>query len=102
MVTAGDMVIDLKRDLVTRKGETVRLSPKQYELLARLARADSRVLTHKDLLVSIWGPAHVGDTQYLRVFIGQLRAKLEADPAEPSHILTQPGTGCHSMADERA
>jgi two-component system KDP operon response regulator KdpE len=100
MVTAGDMVIDLKRDLVTRKGETVRLSPKEYELLARLARADGRVLTHRDLLVSIWGPAHVEDTQYLRVFIGQLRAKLEADPAEPRHILTQPGIGYRFMADE--
>jgi two-component system KDP operon response regulator KdpE len=102
MVTAGDMVIDLKRDLVTRKGETVRLSPKEYELLARLARADGRVLTHRDLLVSIWGPAHVEDTQYLRVFIGQLRAKLEADPAEPRHILTQPGIGYRFMADEHA
>ncbi|HEY1560236.1 MAG TPA: response regulator [Caulobacteraceae bacterium] len=100
MVTAGDMVIDLKRDLVTRKGEIVRLSPKEYELLARLARADGRMLTHRDLLVSIWGPAHVEDTQYLRVFIGQLRAKLEADPAEPRHILTQPGIGYRFMADE--
>ncbi len=102
MVWAGDVVIDLKRDLVTRNGQPVRLSPKEYELLARLARADGRVLTHKDLLVSIWGPAHVEDTQYLRVFIGQLRAKLEADPAEPRHILTQPGIGYRFMADERA
>jgi two-component system KDP operon response regulator KdpE len=101
-VTAGDMVIDLKRDLVTRGGKTVRLSPKEYELLAQLARADGKLLTHKNLLVSIWGPAHAEDTQYLRVFIGQLRAKLEADPAEPRHILTQPGIGYRFMADERA
>jgi two-component system KDP operon response regulator KdpE len=101
MVWAGDVVIDLKRDLVTRYGQPVRLSPKEYELLARLARADGKVLTHKDLLVSIWGPAHAEDTQYLRVFIGQLRAKLEADPAEPRHILTQPGIGYRFMADER-
>jgi two-component system KDP operon response regulator KdpE len=99
IVKAGDMVIDLERDLVTRGGQTVRLSPKEYELLARLARADGKVLTHKDLLVSIWGPAHVADTQYLRVFIGQLRAKLEADPAAPRHILTQPGVGYRFMAD---
>ena len=102
MVWAGDMVIDLKRDLVTRGGQPVRLSPKEYELLARLARADGKVLTHKDLLVSIWGPAHAEDTQYLRVFVGQLRAKLEADPADPRHILTQPGIGYRLMADERA
>ena len=101
-VWAGDVAIDLKRDLVMRKGQPVRLSPKEYELLARLARADGKVLTHKDLLVSIWGPAHVEDTQYLRVFIGQLRAKLEADPSEPRYILTQHGVGYRFMADERA
>ena len=100
IVRAGEVTIDLRRDLVTRGAETVRLSPKEYELLARLARADGKVLTHKDLLISIWGPAHAEDTQYLRVFIGQLRGKIEADPATPRHILTQPGIGYRFMADE--
>jgi two-component system KDP operon response regulator KdpE len=100
IVRAGEVVIDLRRDLVTRGAETIRLSPKEYELLARLARADGKVLTHKDLLISIWGPAHAEDTQYLRVFIGQLRGKIEADPATPRHILTQPGIGYRFMADE--
>jgi two-component system KDP operon response regulator KdpE len=99
VVHAGDLVIDLPRRLVTRGGEPVRLSPKEYELLAKLAEADGKVLTHKDLLISVWGPAHVADMQYLRVFIGQLRQKIEADPAEPKLILTQPGIGYRFMAD---
>ena len=100
VIHAGDLTIDLPRRLVTRAGEPVRLSPKEYDLLAKLAEADGKVLTHKELLVSIWGPAHVADTQYLRVFIGQLRQKIEADPATPRLILTQPGIGYRFMADE--
>ena len=100
VVHAGDLVIDLPRRLVTRAGEPVRLSPKEYELLAKLAEADGKVLTHKELLLSIWGPAHVEDMQYLRVFIGQLRQKIEADPAVPRLILTQPGIGYRFMGEE--
>ena len=100
VVHAGDLVIDLPRRLVTRAGEPVRLSPKEYDLLAKLAEADGKVLTHKELLISIWGPAHVEDLQYLRVFIGQLRQKIEADPAVPRLILTQPGIGYRFMAED--
>jgi two-component system KDP operon response regulator KdpE len=100
VIQTGDLVIDLPRRLVTRAGEPVRLSPKEYDLLAKLAEADGKVLTHKELLVSIWGPAHVADTQYLRVFIGQLRQKIEVDPATPRLILTQPGIGYRFMAEE--
>ena len=100
VVHAGDMIIDLPRRLVTRAGEPVRLSPKEYDLLAQLAEADGKVLTHKELLLSIWGPAHVHDTQYLRVFVGQLRQKIEADPSDPKLLLTQPGIGYRFMADE--
>jgi two-component system KDP operon response regulator KdpE len=100
VVHAGDLVIDLPRRLVTRRGEPVHLTPKEYDLLAKLAEADGKVLTHKELLLSVWGPAHVEDMQYLRVFIGQLRQKIEADPAEPKLILTQPGIGYRFMADE--
>jgi two-component system KDP operon response regulator KdpE len=102
VVYAGDLVIDLPRRLVTRAGDPVRLSPKEYDLLAKLAEADGKVLTHKELLVSIWGPAHAHDMQYLRVFIGQLRQKIEVDPAAPKLILTQPGIGYRFMADEAA
>jgi two-component system, OmpR family, KDP operon response regulator KdpE len=100
VVHAGDLTIDIPRHLVTRAGEPIRLSPKEYELLVKLAEADGKVLTHKELLVSLWGPAHVADTQYLRVFIGQLRQKIEADPSAPRLILTQPGIGYRFMADE--
>ncbi|HXA40973.1 MAG TPA: response regulator [Phenylobacterium sp.] len=100
VVHAEDLTIDIPRRLVTRAGEPVHLSPKEYDLLVKLAQADGKVLTHKDLLISLWGPAHVEDMQYLRVFIGQLRQKIEADPSAPRLILTQPGIGYRFMADE--
>ena len=86
---------------MTRSGEVVRLSPKRRVRPAgqRLAEADGKVLTHKELLVSVWGPAHAQDTQYLRVFIGQLRQKIEPDPATPRLVLTQPGIGYRFMAE---
>jgi two-component system KDP operon response regulator KdpE len=93
VVTAGDVEIDLVRRIVTRAGEPVRLSPKEYDLLARLAEGGGKVLTHRQILTAVWGPAHEHDVQYLRVFVGQLRAKLEADPATPTLILTAPGVG---------
>jgi len=92
-IAAGDVVIDLERRLVTRAGEGVRLTPKEYDVLARLARGLGKMLSHKDLLTSVWGAAHAQDTQYLRVVVGQLRQKLEADPAQPRLILTEPGVG---------
>ena len=92
-LSLGDVVVDLDRRLVTRAGAAVRLSPKEFDLLARLALSPGKVLTHKELLVGVWGAAHAEDTQYLRVFIGQLRQKLEDDPARPALILTEPGVG---------
>jgi two-component system, OmpR family, KDP operon response regulator KdpE len=92
-IQAGDIEIDLEKRLVTRAGAAVRLSPKEYDLLVRLALGAGKVLTHKDLLVAVWGAAHAQDTQYLRVFVGQLRQKLEADPASPKLIQTEPGVG---------
>ncbi len=100
VVHAGDLTIDIPRRLVTRGSEPVHLSPKEYDLLAKLAEADGKVLTHKELLLSLWGPAHVDDMQYLRVFIGQLRQKIELDPSEPKLLLTQPGIGYRFMADD--
>ena len=99
IVQTGDLTIDLPRRLVTRSGEVVRLSPKEHDLLAKLVEADGKVLTHKELLVSVWGPAHAQDTQYLRVFIGQLRQKIEPDPATPRLVLTQPGIGYRFMSE---
>lgn len=99
MVTAGDVQIDRILRLVSLRGEPVRLSPKEYELLVRLADGGGRVLTHRQLLTGIWGPAHEHDVQYLRVFIGQLRQKLEADLADPKIITTEPGVGYRFNAD---
>jgi two-component system, OmpR family, KDP operon response regulator KdpE len=89
----GDIRIDLARHDVRKRGEAVRLTPKEFELLALLMRHPGKVITHRQLLHDIWGPANVSDSQYLRVFIGQLRAKLEDTPSEPAIILTEPGVG---------
>ncbi len=89
----GDLAIDLARRIVTKAGAPVKLTPKEYDLLAHLARGEGRLLTHRQLLTAVWGPAHSDDSQYLRVFIGQLRAKIEDDPANPRLILTELGAG---------
>src|SRR5258708_9203039 len=93
IVKSGALTIDFPRRLVTRGDELVHLSPKEYDLLAKLAQNAGKVVQHRDLLISIWGPAHAEDTQYLRVFIGQLRQTIEGDPSEPQVIMTEPGIG---------
>jgi len=93
VVTAGDLQIDLVRRMVTKAGEPVRLSPREYDLLAALVVGGGRVISHRQLLTAIWGPANAEDVQYLRVFIGHLRQKLESDPASPKHLMTEPGVG---------
>jgi two-component system, OmpR family, KDP operon response regulator KdpE len=85
--------IDTLRRVVTRDGMAIRLTPKEYDLLVLLARHAGRVVTHRTLLTSVWGPAHEEDLQYLRVFIGQLRQKIERNPGEPWIIRTEPGVG---------
>lgn len=92
-IVVGDVTIDLDRRLVSRAGQPVRLTPKEYDVLARLARDAGKVIGHRDLLTAVWGAAHAEDTQYLRVVIGQLRQKLEADPARPVLIQTDPAIG---------
>ncbi len=87
------VALDFERRLVTRDGAPVKLTPKEYELLAILFRNAGRVVTHRQILSSVWGPAHTEDTQYLRVFIGQLRAKIERDPTTPRIVKTEPGVG---------
>lgn len=99
-IRAGDVEIDLEMRRVTRAGAFVKLSPREYEVLTRLALGHGKVLTHKDLLTAVWGPAHADDTQYLRVFIGQLRQKLEADPSAPTMLVTEPGVGYRFVGDD--
>jgi two-component system KDP operon response regulator KdpE len=92
-VAVGALEIDNTRRRVTRGGMEVRLTPKEFELLSFLARHAGRVLTHRQILTAVWGPAHTEDTQYLRVYIGHLRQKIEESPESPSIIVTEPGVG---------
>ncbi len=100
VVTAGAITIDLTRHVVTRDGVEVKLTATEFSLLAYLATNAGRLLTHESILTHVWGP-EVGDrTEYLRVFIGQLRKKLEADPRRPRMILNEPGIGYRFVADD--
>jgi two-component system KDP operon response regulator KdpE len=92
-IEVGGVVMDFDKRIVTRDGAPIRLTPKEYDLLAILFRNAGRVVTHRQILSSVWGPAHVEDTPYLRVFVGQLRAKVERDPTHPAIIRTEPGIG---------
>lgn len=93
MIRQDGLLIDFDAHQVSRDGAALRLTPKEFDLMAALASNAGRVMTHRKLLAQVWGPAHVDDVPYLRVFIGQLRQKLEADPARPRLILTEPGVG---------
>ncbi len=98
-VSFGDVTVDFARRVVTRAGDEVHLTPMEYSLLATLARHAGKVLTHRQLLKDVWGPNHVEQTQYLRVFMGSLRQKLEAEPARPRHLLTETGMGYRLVTD---
>lgn len=89
----GGVFIDLEHRLIQRDGQPVRLTPKEFDVLAVLARKPGKVISHKDILTAVWGSAHIEDTQYLRVVVGQLRHKLEVDPSEPRLIETEPAIG---------
>ncbi|WP_370677702.1 response regulator [Pleomorphomonas sp. PLEO] len=92
VITTGDLEIDLARHRVLKAGKDVRLARKEFDLLALLARNAGTVLTHRQLLSTIWGDEHQGDTQYLRVYVGQIRQKL-GDDGEVRLIVTEPGVG---------
>ncbi|KQW31609.1 two-component system response regulator [Rhizobium sp. Root274] len=93
------LTIDPIKRIVSRGGELVHLTPKEYDLLLLLARHTGRVVTHRTLLTTVWGPAHGDDLHYLRVFIGQLRQKIEQDPTQPRIVRTEPGVG-YRMAEQ--
>jgi two-component system, OmpR family, KDP operon response regulator KdpE len=98
VVELGAVTVDLLARTVTRDGAEVHLTPKEWDLLAELANHPGRVLTHEFLLRSVWGPAHVGQTEYLRVAIRALRQKLEAQPSQPALIINEPGVGYRLIA----
>lgn len=89
----GSLEIDFEQRRVWRSGESVKLSPTEFELLQELLLHPGKVFTHETLLRRVWGPEYSRESEYLRVYIGRLRRKLEDDPARPVHILTEPGVG---------
>jgi two-component system KDP operon response regulator KdpE len=97
---SGDLSVDLVHRRVSVGEREVKLSPKEYDILQQLVIHAGKVLTHRHLLQEVWGGAESGDVQYLRVFIRQLRQKLEADPEQPRHILTEPGVGYRLTVQE--
>ena len=100
LVRAGTLEIDLVWHIVKRGEEKIKLSGTEYKLLAYLASNHGRVLTHQSILTHVWGPADADHTEYLRVYMRQLRKKLEEDPENPQHILTEAGIGYRFVADD--
>jgi len=89
----GTIELDYTHRLVRRDDEELKLTPIEYRLLCAMAAHPGKVLTHRHLLKEVWGPGHVDDNHYLRIYVGHLRQKLEADPAQPRHLLTEIGVG---------
>ena len=92
-LSIGELKLDLEKRSVTMRGEQVHLTPHEFELLRMLAQNEGKLLTHKAILRDVWGLAYQRESSYLHVFVSQLRRKLEADPARPRYILTEPGAG---------
>lgn len=93
IVMFGAVEVDLVRHIVRREGQPVRLSRREFDLLRFLAEHADKVITHGQLLAAVWGPAHGDDVEYLRVYMRQLRSKLESDPQHPVFLVTEPGVG---------
>ena len=93
LVRFGPVAVDLSERRVTRDGAAIHLTPIEYRLLTTLVRHAGRVITHQQLLREVWGPAYVENQHYLRVYMGHLRHKLELDPTQPVHIVTETGVG---------
>ena len=92
-VAAGDLAIDFEHRRVTLRGEEIKLTPTEFSLLEQLVTRPDTVVTHRELLSNVWGAEYRDETEYLRVYVGRLRRKLEADAANPKQLLTEPGVG---------
>jgi len=99
ILEVGGLRVDLDRHLVTREDREIRLTPIEYKLLTLLARHPGKVLTHRQILKEVWGPTATEQTHYLRVYMAQLRRKIEKDPARPHLLVTEPGVG-YRLHDE--
>ena len=98
LIRFGDLQIDLSRRSVERNGQPLHLTPIEYRLLTHLAVQPDRVITHLQLLKTVWGPGHAQDTHYVRVHMANLRKKIEADPSRPRHLITEVGIGYRFVA----
>lgn len=92
-IVTDDFTVDLAARKVTRDGTTVHLTPTEWAMLAMLARHHGKLVGQRELLTELWGPTYTGHTHYLRVYLAQLRHKLEPDPTHPRHLITEPGQG---------
>ena len=99
LFTAGELQVDLVRRVVKRNGTEVHLTPTEYKLLTLLIRHAGKVMTHRQLLKEVWGTNYAEQSHYVRVYMAQLRQKLEPDPARPSLIVTEPGVGYRLKAE---
>jgi two-component system, OmpR family, KDP operon response regulator KdpE len=99
-LTLGEIEVDLAAHVVRRAGEEVHLTPLEFELFVTLLRNRGKVVPHRMLLTTVWGPAYANDHHYLRVFMANLRHKLEQNPAEPRYLLTEPGIGYRLVGDD--
>ncbi|MET8560590.1 response regulator [Streptomyces flaveolus] len=93
VVRTDDFTIDLMAKKATRHGRDIRLTPTEWHLLEALLRDPGKLISQQQMLQEVWGPGHSGKTNYLRVYMAQLRRKLEADPSHPRHLITEPGMG---------
>jgi two-component system KDP operon response regulator KdpE len=98
VVSTPDFTVDLAAKRVVRDGADVRLTPTEWQLLEILARSRGRLITQKQLLQDVWGPSYGSESNYLRVYIAQLRRKLEPEPSRPRYLLTEPGMGYRFQA----
>lgn len=99
VIRFGDVQADFEKRIITVRGEEVHLTPNEYKLLQVLIKHAGRVVTQRQLLNEVWGPQHTEQSQYLRVYVAQLRRKLERDPARPRHLQTEPGVGYRLSLD---
>ena len=100
VITSGPIQIDLAGHIVMRDGVEVRLTATEFKLLAYLASHTGKVLTHQNILSNVWGPEYLDNVEYLRVFMSQLRKKLEADPKQPRYLLSEPGVGYRFVTED--
>ena len=98
MIDCGSLQIDLSARVVKKSSEIIKLTTTEYTLLALFAKNEGKVLTHQYLLREVWGPGYINQSQYLRVFIAQLRKKIEDDANRPMHIVTESGVGYRFVA----